>query len=68
MGPARDQGLLEVKEIVEKGTDKEQYDPKQPEEERRELRIKYRQLTEEANGKKNTHTRTHPHPLFHFND
>ncbi|KAI8056378.1 Nse4 C-terminal-domain-containing protein [Thamnidium elegans] len=48
MGPARDQGLLEVKEIVEKGTDREEYDPKQCEEERRELRIKYRQLTEEA--------------------
>ncbi|KAI9363334.1 Nse4 C-terminal-domain-containing protein [Pilaira anomala] len=48
MGPARDQGLLEVKEIVAKATDREQYDPKQSDEERRELRIQYRQLTEDA--------------------
>lgn len=52
MGPARDQGLREVKEIVEKGIDREEYDPKQCEEERRELRIKYRELTDEALGKK----------------
>lgn len=51
MGPARDQGLLEVKEIVAKATDREQYDPKQSDEERRELRIQYRQLTEDTLGK-----------------
>lgn len=46
----RDRGLQEVEDYLDQKRDKEQYDPNQSEEERRELRAKYRNLTENALG------------------
>lgn len=52
MGNSKDQGLRQVEELVRKNMDTTQYDPEQPEEERRQLRIRYRDLQEQTFGKK----------------
>jgi hypothetical protein len=49
----KDKGLQEVEEYLDQERDKDQYDPHQREDERRELRVKYRNLTEKANGTRN---------------
>lgn len=51
MGNSKDQGLRQVEELVRKNMDTTQYDPEQPEEERRQLRIRYRDLQEQTFGK-----------------
>lgn len=48
MGTQRDEGLREVQTLIDKELNKEQYDPKQSEEIRRELRVQYRNLTEKT--------------------
>lgn len=50
MGTQRDEGLREVQTLIDKELNKEQYDPKQSEEIRRELRVQYRNLTEKTIG------------------
>lgn len=50
MGTQRDEGLREVQTLINKELNKEQYDPQQSEEIRRELRVQYRNLTEKTIG------------------
>lgn len=52
MGPSKDQGLREVEELLRKDIDTNQYDPKQDEDLRRQLRIQYRDLQEQTFGKR----------------
>lgn len=46
----KEQGLQDLEDYLEQSRDKNQYDPHQSEEERRDIRAKYRSLTEEAIG------------------
>lgn len=55
MGNSKDRGLREVEALIEKEMNKEQYDPNQSEEIRRELRVSYRNLTEKTLGNKIEH-------------
>jgi hypothetical protein len=51
MGASRDPGLKEVEDYLGTQVDRDQYDPYQDEETRRELRKRYRNLHEETLGK-----------------
>lgn len=52
MRPTRDAGLKEVEDILANKINKEEYDPHQDEEERRDIRRQYRSLQEKTLGKK----------------
>ncbi|KAI9477814.1 MAG: Nse4 C-terminal-domain-containing protein [Benjaminiella poitrasii] len=48
MSISKDPGLRELEDYLDKERDKQQYDPNQDEEERRKLRVQYRNLTEKT--------------------